>query len=83
MENLPNLMGVAALAVLCDRMLGWMERRGWIYWRQEVEGLRAVPGGAAFPPSPREWTAARDPYRMLRPPRRPLRRLGGRPRPRG
>jgi hypothetical protein len=83
MENWPTLMGVAALAVLCDRMLGWMERRGWIYWRHRAEELRALPSGATAPPSPAEWLAERDPHRMLRPPRRPLRRLGGRMRPRG
>lgn len=82
MENWPTLMGVAALAVLCDRMLGWMERRGWIYWRHETEELRASPSGAAPRPLPAEWMAARDPQRMLRPPRRLLRRLGGRMRPR-
>jgi len=82
MENWPTLMGVAALAVLCDRMLGWMERRGWIYWRHPASALRPLAGGAAPPPSPPEWVRARDPQRMLRPPRRPPRRLGGRVRPR-
>jgi hypothetical protein len=81
MENWPGLMGVAALAVLCDRMLGWMERRGWIYWRHQERDLRGSAMAAARGSAPR-WGERREPRRHLRPAQRPLRRLGGRPRPR-
>jgi hypothetical protein len=37
MDNWPALTGVAALAFICDRLLTWMEERGWIYWRETTE----------------------------------------------
>lgn len=73
MENWPALAGVAALALLCDRMLAWMERRGWIYWR----------AGTPARVDARRWAPLRDTARASRPPRRQRKRLGGRPRPRG
>jgi hypothetical protein len=85
MENWPALMGVAALALLSDRALVWMERRGWIYWRQGALDAPPRPSGrgTAALVEPREWVPPRDKERMLRQPRRARRRLGGRPRPRG
>ena len=82
MENWPSLMGLAALAVLCDRMLGWMERRGWIYWRNQEAGLRAAAAMGPAPPPAAGWAPTREPRRASRASARPLRRLGGRPRPR-
>ena len=82
MENWPTLMGVAALAVLCDRMLGWMERRGWIYWRHHGADLRPATATGPGQPSAAGWVSPREPRRTLRPSPRALRRLGGRPRPR-
>ena len=73
MENWPALTGVAALAFFCDRLLGWMGARGWIYWRE--------PAAAPPPERPRP-APLRSPERDPRPPRRRERRFGGRTRPR-
>jgi hypothetical protein len=73
MENWPALTGVAALAFFCDRLLAWMGARGWIYWREPASEPPLDPPRPA-PPRP----APRD----TRPPRRHLRRIGGRSRPR-
>ncbi|WP_432095173.1 hypothetical protein [Streptomyces sp. bgisy100] len=40
-----TLAALAAAAFLADRLLLWMERRGWIYWRKR-KGLSAI--GADF-----------------------------------
>jgi hypothetical protein len=81
MEDWPAFAGVAALALLCDRVFVWMEGRGWIYWRRPGPDPSApgagpgLPRGTPSPPPPER-------ERVTRRSRRPRRRWGGRLRPR-